>query len=108
MHDARHPWRVTEGQMLRRCEWDDEVVLFNDLSGATHLLSPTACWLLDRLAVNPDDVPGLATALEAELAAQAASDHAGNADGADSANIDHALLAELLADLHSLDLVAPC
>lgn len=106
MPDARHLWRVTDGQLLRRREWDDEAVLFNDLSGATHLLSSTACWLLDQLATTPDDIPGLAAALEAELAAEVADDR-GAADGADS-GIDPDLLADLLADLHSLDLIEPC
>lgn len=97
---------MTDGQLLRRREWDDEVVLFNDLSGATHLLSSTACWVLDRLATTADDVPGLTAALEAELAAEALDDR-GGAGGADI-GIDQDLLADLLADLHSLDLIEPC
>lgn len=77
-------------------------MLFNDLSGATHLLSPVALWLLERLEAAPDDIAGLAAALDAELAAEAIAD--GAADGA----ADRERLAELLGDLHALDLIAPC
>lgn len=85
-------------------------MLFNDLSGATHLLSPVALWLLERLAAAPEDMPGLATALDAELAAEAASDAADNAGGDDLDEIalDRDQLADLLADLHALDLIQPC
>lgn len=85
-------------------------MLFNDLSGATHLLSPVAIWLLERLAAAPEDLPGLAAALDAELAAEAASDAAGNAggDGPDEIALDREQLADLLADLHALDLIQPC
>ena len=89
---------------MRRHEWDGEAVLFNDLSGATHLLSAVALWLLERLAAAPDDLSGLAAALDAELAAEAAGDGAADAD----AVADRERLAELLADLHALDLVSPC
>lgn len=85
-------------------------MLFNDLSGATHLLSPVALWLLERLEAAPQDLPGLAAALDAELAAEAASDAADNAGGDDLDEIalDREQLADLLADLHALDLIQPC
>ena len=89
---------------MRRREWDGEAVLFNDLSGATHLLSPVALWLIERLAAAPDDLPGLAAALDAELAAEAAADGDDDAHGA----ADRERLAELLGDLHALDLIEPC
>ena len=95
---------MTEGQSLRRREWDGEAVLFNDLSGATHLLSPVALWLLERLEAGPDDILGLGAALDAELAAEAAGDGAAAADPA----VDRERLAELLGDLHALDLIEPC
>lgn len=85
-------------------------MLFNDLSGATHLLSPVAMWLLERLAAAPEDLPGLAAALEAELAAEAASDAADNVVNGevDDNALDREQLADLLADLHALDLIQPC
>lgn len=99
---------MTEGQCLRRREWDGEAVLFNDLSGATHLLSPVALWLLERLEAGPDDIHGLAAALDAELAAEAAGDGAAATDAAADPAADRDRLAELLGDLHALDLIEPC
>ncbi len=99
---------MSAGQSLRRREWDGEAVLFNDLSGATHLLSPVALWLLERLAAAPDDIPGLASALDAELAAEARDDGVDGADAAADAALDREQLADLLADLHALDLIEPC
>lgn len=101
---------MSAGQSLRRQDWDGEAVLFNDLSGATHLLSPLAIWLLERLEAAPDDIPGLVSALDAELAAEALED---GVDGADAdaladAALDRERLADLLADLHALDLIEPC
>jgi len=99
---------VTGGQSLQRREWDGEAVLFNDLSGATHLLSPVALWLLERLEAAPDDLPGLGAALDAELAAEAAGDGAADADTDTDIAADRERLAELLGDLHALDLIEPC
>lgn len=101
---------MADGQRLKRREWDGEAVLFNDLSGATHLLSPTAVWLLERLAEAPDDVPGLAAALEAVLTAELAEERSDGiaGDAAGDTAVDHAQLAALLADLQALDLIEPC
>ena len=86
-----------------RREWDGEAVLFNDLSGSTHLLSSTAVWLLERLAAAPVDLVSLAAALDAELAAQARLD----GDFAD-APIERAQLSDLLGELCALHLIEPC
>lgn len=53
-------WRLTPGQTLLRHAWDGEVVLYNDLSGDTHLLTDTACTLLCRLQAGPEDEAALA------------------------------------------------
>lgn len=55
-------WRLTPGQALLRYGWDDEYVLYNDLSGDTHLLTATACTLLDRLQAAPASHSALALA----------------------------------------------
>jgi PqqD family protein of HPr-rel-A system len=52
-------YRLAPGQQLRRRDWDDEVVLYNDLSGDTHLLSGDAIALLLAL----QDAPRAAAAL---------------------------------------------
>ena len=42
-------WRLTAGQQLRCRSWGDESVLYNDLSGDTHLLDEGAIFLLRTL-----------------------------------------------------------
>jgi PqqD family protein of HPr-rel-A system len=69
-------WRLTPGQMLVHHGWDGEYVLFNDLSGDTHLLDESALLLLLTLGQGPRaeaalqgatgaDVEGLLADLEA-------------------------------------------
>ncbi|QBE63600.1 hypothetical protein [Pseudoduganella lutea] len=73
-------WRLVPGQALLHRGWDDAFVLYNDLSGDTHLLSDGAMAMLIALRdgdVTPD-----------ELAAPE--------------------VAELLATLRQLDLIEPC
>jgi PqqD family protein of HPr-rel-A system len=81
-------WRLTPGQTLLRHAWDGEVVLYNDISGDTHLLTETACTLLCRLQAGPAD--------EAALALVCA--------------VDADTVGSLLADLERLSLVdcLPC
>ncbi len=74
------PWRLVPGQALLHRGWDDAWVLYNDLSGDTHLLSGDAMDLL--LALRDGDVD------PAELAAPE--------------------LADLLASLRQLELIEPC
>ena len=90
-----------------RREWDGEAVLFNDLSGSTHLLSSTAVWLLERLAAAPADLAHLAAALDAELAVQSRADGNEGDDLADTP-IDRADLSGLLSHLCALHLIEPC
>lgn len=44
----RH-WRLVPGQLLRARQWGDEFVVYNDLSGDTHLLDAGAMDLLHQL-----------------------------------------------------------
>jgi len=71
--DLRQASRVMAGQALTRREWDGEAVLFNDLTGATHLLSGTALRVLKRLQIAPGDAVmpahALSEAIDAELVA---------------------------------------
>ena len=63
-------WRLTPGQALLRYGWDGEYVLYNDLSGDTHLLTASACTLLERLRDAPAGHGALALAcgIEADTA----------------------------------------
>jgi PqqD family protein of HPr-rel-A system len=71
-------WRLSPGQQLRRRQWDGECVLYNDLSGDTHLIGADALELLLALHAGPADTgalgrgllaAGLAAADDAEVAA---------------------------------------
>lgn len=71
-------WRLVPGQALLHRGWDGAFVLYNDLSGATHLLSEDAMALLLALRdgdVTPEELAGV---------------------------------GEMLATLRQLDLVEPC
>lgn len=82
-------WRLIPGQQLRHRSWDGEdFVLYNNLSGDTHMLDAAAIEVLSALQRGAADAASLAAALQLD-------------DGADSA----AMLAELLAELHTLFLV---
>ena len=91
-------WRLASGQSLQYRCWDGECVLYNDLSGDTHLLDELALALLEELQAGPRCTARLAAAFE--LAPDAAP------EGGDGV----ALLATLLDDLAALQLVetVPC
>jgi PqqD family protein of HPr-rel-A system len=82
-------WRLTPGQALRRRAWDGEHLLYNDMSGDTHLLAEPAIQLL--LALQQQARPQAALALLAGLPDSAP-------DAADA-------IDALLADLEALSLV---
>lgn len=42
-------WRLVPGQLLRARQWDGEFVLYNDLSGDTHLIDAAAMDFLLQL-----------------------------------------------------------
>lgn len=89
-------WRLAPGQRLvHRCH-DGECVLFNDLSGDTHLLDEPTLGLLQALGEAPQSASSLAGC---------------GADALDPADPDTlAALDELLASLAALYLIeaVPC
>ena len=85
-------WRIAPGQTLRHRNWQGEVVLYNDLSGDTHLLDESALHLLQALQNGP--------ASEATLAAGVRA-----AFEADGGEVDDASVAQLLAELEALALI---
>ena len=59
-------WKLIDGQtLLHRC-WDDEYVVYNDVSGDTHLLGTDAMQLLLQLRGGPGDEDTLGRALRVE------------------------------------------
>jgi PqqD family protein of HPr-rel-A system len=87
-------WRVVPGQSLAYREWDEEAVLYNDLSGSTHLLDGAAVDVLQALRAGPLDAAALAARL------------AGRFDTGTDALFD--VIEEMLASLAGLDLVERC
>lgn len=57
-------WQVIPGQDLRQWGWDDEYVVYNNLSGDTHLLSGDAMQVLLALRAAPADAATLAASLQ--------------------------------------------
>jgi PqqD family protein of HPr-rel-A system len=89
-------WRVVPGQLLACREWDGEAVLYNDLSGNTHLLDGAALDVLQALRAAPLDAAALAQRLAGRFGA-----------GADEIRPE---IEDMLAELARLDLVesSPC
>jgi len=56
-------WKVISGQDLHFHSWDNEFVVYNNLSGDTHLLSLAAAQILLKLKEAPSNAPLLAIAL---------------------------------------------
>lgn len=55
-------WRLIPGQLLEHRSWQDETVLFNNLSGDTHLLGDDALSMLLDLRDSPIESEELAHA----------------------------------------------
>lgn len=55
-------WRLVRGQLLRARQWDAEFVVYNDLSGDTHLIDAAAMDFLLQLQARAGDDGGLAHA----------------------------------------------
>lgn len=87
-------WRLVPGQSLNCREWDGEAVLYNDVSGSTHLLDGVALDVLQALRAGPFDAAALALQLADQVDAE---------DGELAPLIDTMLTA-----LARLDLVEPC
>ena len=60
-------WRLIDGQTLQQRRWGDETVLYNDLSGDTHLLGATAICLLQALQASAHDEATLVALVCAQL-----------------------------------------
>jgi PqqD family protein of HPr-rel-A system len=64
-------WRVIPGQRLAFREWGGEAVLYNDLSGSTHLLDGAAIDVLQSLRAEPCAADALAARLADTFGASA-------------------------------------
>ncbi|HEY0065154.1 MAG TPA: HPr-rel-A system PqqD family peptide chaperone [Telluria sp.] len=87
-------WRLMPGQALRFRQFDDQFVVYNDLSGDTHLLGDSAAHLLSLLQQGP--------ATAASLLDDLASVHQSERDAAFDEQA-----AAVLRQLASLFLIEP-
>lgn len=85
-------WSIAPGQQLAAWGWDDEFVLYNNLSGDTHLLDGNSVALLAQLQQAAATVPTLVAAFS---------------DGADpeEAAALSLTVAEMLSSLQNLFLI---
>lgn len=86
---------MTPGQRLAHRGWQDEFVVYNNLTGDTHLIDGDTLALLMQLREGPATVAALATALGADLPPD------------DCAALPDTLYA-MLDSLHHLHLAEPC
>ena len=87
-------WRLVPGQSLNCREWNGEAVLYNDVSGSTHLLDGAALDVLQALRAGPRDAAAVAAALADRI----------DAEGGDLVSLIDAMLHALAR----LDLVEAC
>lgn len=60
-------WRLASGQHLASWGWDDEFVVYNNLSGDTHLLDGDSMALLEQLRSAPASIDALVAAFVASV-----------------------------------------
>ena len=92
MMDSNMKWRLMSDQALQLRSWDDEFVVYNNLSGDTHLLGSAAAHVLLELQKAPLDAINLSESLAPLLQAETDEELA--------LQIEH-----LLADLDKLALI---
>lgn len=94
-------WHILPGQRLQYRRWEQEAVLFNDLSGDTHLLDADALAVLLAVRDGASSLAALRSALDADEADDEAD---GGTDGGTDGATEAALLA-LLEQLASISLI---
>lgn len=85
-------WRLIPDHALHFRSWNDEFVVYNSLSGDTHLLDATAAHALLKLQQAPSDAITLAASLAPLMQAEMDDEFAFQID-------------QLLADLDKLALI---
>jgi PqqD family protein of HPr-rel-A system len=96
-------WRVAPGQRLDYRCWDGECLLYNDLSGDTHLLDEFAIALLEQLQAAAQSAAQLAALLDLPPHPDEAA--ATPLPSCDDALSSRELVDAVLADLAALHLV---
>jgi PqqD family protein of HPr-rel-A system len=101
-------WRLAPGQRLQYRCWDGECVVYNDLSGDTHVLGEFAIALLEELQAAAQPAAQLAALFDLDLDLDLDTDP--GTPAAPPASPSGELVTAVLADLAALQLVAsaPC
>jgi PqqD family protein of HPr-rel-A system len=60
-------WRIAPGQQLAARGWNDEFVLYNNLSGDTHLLDGDSMALLAHLRAGPASLAALVATFAGDI-----------------------------------------
>lgn len=92
MADSNVKWRLISDQALQFRSWDDEFIIYNSLSGDTHLLGSAAAHILLKLQQAPSNATALTESLAPLLHAEM--------DDEFVSQIEH-----ILADLDKLALI---
>lgn len=66
LEDNTVTWQLRAGQQLRMLAGNDEAVIYNDISGETHLISAIASSLLQHLKKAPANFSSISTYLAIE------------------------------------------
>ncbi|MDB5823259.1 MAG: HPr-rel-A system PqqD family peptide chaperone [Herminiimonas sp.] len=85
-------WRTIRDDAILFCPLEDEVVIYDALSGDTHVIDATAAQILQALQQSPSDVTTLAQLLARQL----------QCETGDALNED---IEGVLADMAALSLV---
>ncbi len=91
-------WQIRSPQSLHMHSWDEETLVYDAMSGHTHLLGALAALVFDALDEAPAGADRLAAALHASLL-----QHLPDTPAADYP----AHLESVLAELAGIDLIAP-
>ncbi len=67
-------WALCPGNSLMQRTWGDETVVYDPLSGNTHLLDPVAAAVLDHLGDSEATATAIAEPLLAEFGAESEED----------------------------------
>lgn len=87
-------WQVTSPSTLHTRAWEDETVVYDELSGNTHVLGQVAARVLAAIAHAPADSAALTQALPDLLPEQTTGQ-------------EHAQLDAILAQLAGIALITP-
>ena len=88
-------WRAPAASSLQYRSWDDEFIVYNSLSGDTHLLNADAGQILLAVCGTPMDIPTLAALLAQSCQVEPEEEF-------------HLQIERMLVELQALSLIETC